>query len=159
MDKMVRKIDNSELNNCLNVIQTSYKDRNKRLGFDENEGHAKITVDELKEMHKNNIEMYSYKINDKIVGFISFRIEESYVKIKDLVVLPEHQKKGIGTILVEFAKKYLENNNKTILKLGMIYENKELLKWYQKQGFVITDIIEYPDAVLKTAKMEYRKDD
>ena len=158
MNKAMRKVDYLELSECLNMIQLSYKDRNKRLGFNEDEGHAKMTLDELKEMYENNIQMFSYSLNDKIIGFISFEIKESHIKIKDLVVSPEYQKEGIGTILINFSKEYLEKNKKEVLKLGMIYENKELLNWYQKQGFTITDIIEYPNTVLKTAKMEYRKD-
>lgn len=158
MNKTMRKVGYLELSECLNMIQLSYKDRNKRLGFNEDEGHAKMTLDELKEMYENNIQMFSYSLNDKIIGFISFEIKESHIKIKDLVVSPEYQKEGIGTILINFSKEYLEKNKKEVLKLGMIYENKELLNWYQKQGFTITDIIEYPNTVLKTAKMEYRKD-
>ena len=159
MDRIINKIDNSKLNDCLNIIKISYKDRNKRLGFDENEGHAKMTFEEINEMYDNNIQMYAYFLEGRIIGFISFRIEESYIKIKDLIVLPEFQKEGIGTELINFAKEYLKYNDKKILKLGLIYENKELLNWYQKQGFVLTDVIEYPNAVLKNAKMEYRKED
>lgn len=151
------KLELDKLNDCLNLIKLAYKDRNKRLGFDENEGHAKITINELTEMYNSGIEMYGYYINNTIIGFISIKQEEIYLKVKDLVVHPDYQKEGIGTKLINFAKELL--NNKSILKLGMIYENKELLKWYQKQGFTITNIIEYPNTKVKTAKLEYRKDD
>ena len=92
MNRMINKIDNSKLNDCLNIIKIAYKDRNKRLGFDKNEGHANMTFEEINEMYHNNIQMYAYFLESRIVGFISFRIEESYIKIKDLIVLPEFQK-------------------------------------------------------------------
>lgn len=154
----IKKIDTTYFNECLSLIKETFLDRNKRLGFELDEGDAKMTPELLSKMF-NTSNFYAYFLDNKIIGLLVLRIEDTFIKLSEIAVLPKYQNKGIGSKLICFAKKQLNINNKDILKLGMIYDNKQLLNWYEKEGFKITEIIKYPNAKTTVAKMEYRKGD
>ena len=149
----IKKIENyGKLKNCLDIIHKAYKKRDEELGYKESQGHSLLTYDELVDMFNTNLQIYGYFLNNDIIGLISYKIKDDYVKIKDFVVLPEHQNKGIGKMLLDFVK---EKND--VIKLGMLYDNKKLLNWYQKNDFCIVEIAEYPNSISKVAYLEYRK--
>ena len=97
----IKKIENyGKLKNCLDIIHKAYKKRDEELGYKESQGHSLLTYDELVDMFNTNLQIYGYFLNNDIIGLISYKIKDDYVKIKDIVVLPEHQNKGIGTRLM-----------------------------------------------------------
>lgn len=145
----IKKINITDLEECLSILHKSYEERDKNLKLDNSvKRHTQITYEELKNMYENNIEMYTYNINNKTIGFISFDVKEDYIKIKDIVVLPEYQSKGIGTNLLDFIKDYSIKLNIHSLRLGLLYNNEKLRKWYEKYGFNIVDIITYDKTIV-----------
>ena len=154
---MIKEIINENiLKDCLDVIITTYKDRDEKLKLSQenNKRHSAMTYDQLKEMYDSGIKMYGYFEQEKIIAFISLEHRAEKIKIKDIVVLPEYQSKGIGKELLDFAKEQAIKNNKSKIILGMIYANEKLRKWYEKYGFKIKEIEEYPSTG-KVARMEY----
>lgn len=151
----INKIDSyNKLQNCLDIIQVSYKKRDEELNLLKDEyRHSYLSFDELKSMYDKSIKMYGYYDNNIQVGFVSFDIRENNIKIKDIVVLPNYQNKGIGTILLDFVKDIAIKENKQKLVLGMIDANEKLKNWYLKYGFVITEVVTYPTQ--KVAYLEY----
>ena len=151
----IYKIDSyDKLRNCLAIIVLCYKKRDEELKLREDiHRHTYLSFDELKTMYDKGIKMYGYYDNDIQVGFVSFDIRETNIKIKDIVVFPNYQNKGIGKELLNFVKEIAIKENKKKLVLGMIDANEKLKNWYLKYGFVITDIITYPTQ--KVAYLEY----
>ncbi|MDD4721724.1 MAG: N-acetyltransferase [Acidaminococcaceae bacterium] len=66
----------------------------------------------------------------EIIGFISF-MRKGF--IGGLFVAKEQQRKGIGTLFINHAKK-----NFTSLELDVYVKNKQALAFYKKQGFSST---------------------
>ncbi len=142
---------------CLDVIHASYLDRDKKLGISDNSHlHSSLSLDELISMFNEGIKMYGYYLDDVLVAFLSFKEREDEVKIKDIVVLPNYQNNGIGKIMIDYVKNYANKVNKKIV-LKMIYENESLRKWYEKNGFKLKEIIDYPTS--KVGRMEFERSD
>lgn len=84
---------------------------------------------------KNKV--FVYQDNQKILGFIAFEkmgLKKSHVlKIINIAVSPEFQKKGIGTELLNHA---IKNNPKIKrLELTCYANNKSAISFYKKFGF------------------------
>ena len=144
-----------ELSECLNVIHKAYEYRDKEMNLKIDEHrHTYMTMDELKNMYKDGIKMYKYCYSNKIIAFLSLKINFDSIKIKDIVVLPEYQNNGVGKELLDFSKIYAIENQKDKIILGFIYNNTKLKTWYEKNGFVLTETKEFPNN--KVGYMEYR---
>lgn len=99
--------------------------------------------------------MFSYFISEKIVGFLEFHIlENSTLKIDNIVILPEYRNMGIGTKFLRYLKEFCKNNGYTKLTLGMIDDNTMLKKWYIKNGFSESHKVKFPKAPFTTVYME-----
>lgn len=74
-------------------------------------------------------ESYVYEVNGEIQGFISL----SKGHINGLFLKVEHQRKGIGTALINHAKE-----RHSMLELFCFIDNKQAQQFYKAQGFTIT---------------------
>lgn len=87
---------------------------------------------------KNHL-YFGYFIGKKIVGCIAIHPSSDFsYGIERLAVLPEYQHKGYGGMLVKFVGNKIKSLGGNKISIGIIFENKILLKWYQKQGFKLT---------------------
>lgn len=154
---IIKEITNyDELKKSLEIIIITYKDRDEKMNLsnENNHRHSNMTYDELKERLDNGIKMYGYYSEEKIIAYLSFEEKEDEIKIRDIVVLPEYQNKGIGRILLDWSKEKTIKSNKSKLILCFIYDNKKLKEWYEKYGFKVTEILEFPGTG-KVGQMEY----
>ena len=60
-----------------------------------------------------------------------------------LGVLPECRKKGYGTALVEVAESEARKKGAILIQIGIIGENTELKKWYEKRGFIFKENLHF----------------
>ena len=154
---IIKEITNyDELKKSLEIIIRTYKDRDEKMNLskENNHRHSNMTYDELKERLDNGIKMYGYYNEEKIIAYLSLEEKEDEIKIRDIVVLPEYQNKGIGRILLDWSKEKTIKSNKSKLILCFIYDNKKLKEWYEKYGFKVTEILEFPGTG-KVGQMEY----
>ncbi len=100
--------------------------------------------------------MFAYHLDEIIVGYIGMHYKDSVIKLDDIVVLPAYQSKGIGTELLEFCLNYSIEHGCTYVRLGMINDNNELRKWYEKKGFETVALKQYPNAPFITGYMEQK---
>ena len=78
---------------------------------------------------------FTARINGKLIGYIDVLSDGSVdAYVQDLIVLPEYQKRGIGSELLKRAIKYLQQ--KKIKAIQVIF-NPELEGFYKKFGFNI----------------------
>ena len=70
----------------------------------------------------------------KKVGILSFLNQES-IFLNELILLPEFQGMGIGTILLKYFMNLATSSKKT-LELEVLKVNKKALKLYQSLGFI-----------------------
>lgn len=83
----------------------------------------------VKETYIPSSKIFVYEDEEDIKGFISI-CDNDYIGA--LFVDINHQGKGIGTKLLEFAKK-----RHKYLRLAVYAENERSLRFYQKSGFSI----------------------
>lgn len=156
-NEVIKEITNyDELKKSLEIIIRTYKDRDEKMNLsnENNHRHSNMTYEELKERFDNGIKMYGYYSEEKIIAYLSLEEKENEIKIRDIVVLPEYQNKGIGRTLLDWAKEQTIKSNKSKLILRFIYDNKKLKEWYEKYGFNVTEILEFPGTG-KVGQMEY----
>ncbi|MEF8878878.1 MAG: ribosomal protein S18-alanine N-acetyltransferase [Candidatus Thermoplasmatota archaeon] len=113
----------------------------------------RLSSQTLTEEYNPNIFNYFYETfpqgflvaeqNHKIIGFIvGLKIDEKKAKILMLSVHPSFRRKRIGTMLL---KRWIKEIKKTLVQkvdLEVRRNNKEAIKFYQKNGFNITNTID-----------------
>lgn len=113
-----------------------------------------LSVDEVisKECFEETIqakEIFVAKIQDEIVGYITFNIKEKsnpsmryrrQLQIEAICVDEKNRGKGIGTELLKHIKEFGKENNCTDLYLTVNKENKNAIKVYEEFGFKVKSI-------------------
>lgn len=113
-----------------------------------------LKVDEVidKEEFKEKIqakEIYIAKTEEKIVGYITLNLKEKrnpimkykkYLTIEAICVDKDERSKGIGTLLLNYAKNKGKEKGCTDLYLTVNKENENAIKIYEKLGFRVKNI-------------------
>jgi ribosomal protein S18 acetylase RimI-like enzyme len=98
---------------------------------------AFINSDGVEVWLKNELKMYGYKIDDKIIGCVGYSYHEDQVYlIERLATLPEYRNLGIGKKLMEFIENEIKNIGGKIAEIHVTDKNTVLREWYKKQGYV-----------------------
>lgn len=108
-------------------------------------GRTDIFVDlsdeELKSDLIKNFEKFEIlvmTINDKIEGYITYKIKENHAKkldIDQLVIAEKSRNKGFGKLLMEEVKNIAKKNNCDRLELNCWLFNENALAMYEHIGF------------------------
>lgn len=95
-----------------------------------------------KEMWEKVLKNTSFSVqvshNDRVIGFARIKDDHKRAMIYDVCVLPNYQKKNIGSILMGQICAYIRKNDFEFTGLVVVPENKSARKFYQKFGFVQT---------------------
>ena len=105
-----------------------------------------------KQILKDRITIINYD-NNKPNGFISFYKlkDESLVEISYLFILPEYQKKGIGSILINACEDIVKKFDVKRIKLGA---EPKSIEFYFKHGYLKTEEV-LQSAVFETLTYPY----
>lgn len=87
---------------------------------------------------------------EKIIGLITYDIQKGECEIISLDSVEEE--KGIGSALVQEVERLALNKNCNVLKLVTTNDNLLALKFYQKRGFILSQI--FNNAVEKARKLK-----
>ena len=86
------------------------------------------------------------EINDVIVGFAVYRIENSMGAVLghllNIAVDPEYRAKGIGTLLLKSFERYCKENGAEYAYLEVRASNKGAIQFYKKNNYRIWGIKE-----------------
>lgn len=113
-----------------------------------------LSVDEVisKEYFEEMIQtrqIFVAKMQDEIVGYITFSIKEKsnpsmryrrQLQIEAICVDEKNRGKGIGTELLKHIKEFGKENNCTDLYLTVNKENENAIKAYEEFGFEVKSI-------------------
>lgn len=113
-----------------------------------------LSVDEV--ISKENFEemlqakeIFIAKIQDEIVGYITFNIKEKnspsmryrkQLQIESICVDKRNRGKGIGTQLLKYVEQYGKEHNCTDIYLTVNEENASAIKMYEEYGFKVKNI-------------------
>ncbi|HUI32453.1 MAG: GNAT family N-acetyltransferase [Dysgonamonadaceae bacterium] len=78
--------------------------------------------------------------NDVDVGYVSYEINHDNsdkTKIHKLYILPEHQRKGIGKIVVDYVAQEARRSQNSALFLNVNKHNESAIGFYEKHGFFL----------------------
>ena len=110
------------------LINTAYEIENGSTGFSF-KCQSRWPTDIMNNLIKHDIDnMYVYIENDKILGCVKAVINDDVVHIGPLAVCKEHQKKGIGSKIMDFtealAKRAIVERASCRTDLISFYENR-----------------------------------
>ena len=96
-----------------------------------------------------NKEIFVAKTRDEIVGYLVINIREiiksimryrKQLSIEVICVDEKYRGKGIGSVLLNYAKKIAKENNCTDIYLTVNEENEDAIKLYEKFGLKVKNI-------------------
>lgn len=141
---MIRKVNEQELSNCVNVIKESFITVANDFGFTiENAPRFTsfaTTEDRLKwHFLGEHRPMYAFFDKDTIVGYYSLLLQENNeCELNNLCVIPSHRHQKIGAELLKHAFDVAKELGCKTMNIGIVEENQVLRKWYETFGFVHT---------------------
>lgn len=122
-DNMIRKFKNQDLDKIMELwLNTNISAHS----FIEKQ-YWKSNFDEVKRMMPQ-AEIYVYEENGDIQGFIGLMNEY----IAGIFVSSQHQSKGIGKMLLDYAKKKRDR-----LDLSVYQENEKAVRFYHRENFAV----------------------
>jgi ribosomal-protein-alanine N-acetyltransferase len=94
----------------------------------------------VKELTQNRFAKYFVcKMNRKIIGFLGLWLIFDDAHIATIAVAPPFMRKGIGTLLVEFAIKLAKESGCNKLILEVRKSNEAAMEFYDKMGFAFVN--------------------
>lgn len=149
---MIRLIEHEEMKQVYELIVRSFQTTVEELNITQEtaKGYtAFLTYEQfIKKFMK--IQLYGY-FNPDLQGCIGLvRKSDVTAKIKWLAVDSAYRHQGIGKKLMA----YLEACHTGKMTLGMIYENKKLLRWYETLGYDVKKIKYFKGHHFQMAYME-----
>lgn len=120
---MIREFQKSDIDEIMKI----WKKENIRTHNFIKKEYWENNYEYVKEL-LTNAEIYVYTLDKKVVGFIG--LNDNY--IEGIFINIEYQRRGIGSSLLNVAKK---NRNK--LELSVYKKNKCAIEFYKKNDFVV----------------------
>ncbi|MBE5861533.1 MAG: GNAT family N-acetyltransferase [Lachnospiraceae bacterium] len=137
---MIREIKETEILECVAVIRESFQTVADEFGFTpENAPRftAFATDEERIRYHfvTEHRPMYGYFLDGKMIGYYSLQIVDSKTcELNNLCVLPQYRFRRFGAELLNHAFDKAKELGCTVMRIGIVEENKALRKWYEKYG-------------------------
>ena len=124
------KKDISKILHVINVAAVKYKDL-----IPDNCWHEPyMSEQELFDEFINNVRMFGYKRNNKLIGVIGIQKVKNVILIRHAYTLTHFQGKGAGSSLLEYL---LKKNQNSRLLVGTWQKATWAIKFYEKFGFVL----------------------
>ena len=140
------KIDNQvEINNLAKQVHKLHVNWNPDMFLDVEQV---IPIERLERLLETE-SIYIAKLKDKIIGYIIINIKEKddgiiryrkILNIDTLCVDEEYRGLGIGTKMLEFAKRIGKEKNCTDMRLAVNPNNKNAIKVYENFGMKASNI-------------------
>lgn len=157
-DLTIREIRDSDIDECLDVIRTSFLTVAEDLGITELNcptNAAFMKRERLVHEKDNDTLMYVACLLGKIVGFIGIKGKnDNEFEIKRLVILPRYRHYGYGKLLLDFANDKAISLGGEKITIGIIEDNIRLKKWYLDYGFKSTGTKVFPHLPFTVGFME-----
>lgn|GEM_PF-282978 len=164
---IIKPFNKSEIDDYINVIQTSFQTVAKELEltkgifpasgafFDKNGFHKLLNKGAVM------VGLYAEEDNQsKLVGCIAYSANDGKkYKIMKLAILPSYRHKGYGSRLMDHIENIIDESSGNVLSLGMVSENEVLKKWYVDRGFQIVKVKRYKQTNFNICFMEKKIND
>ncbi|WP_134704763.1 GNAT family N-acetyltransferase [Ammoniphilus sp. YIM 78166] len=128
---MIKKIDLSRRENAIKVFNIqipSYMVEAEIIGSYEIPP-LKDTIDTLQQCGEI---FFGYYLEEELCGAISIKVDHDEIDIHRLIVHPNHFKKGIAQMLLNYIESEFEVGT---IKVGTGSKNTPAIRFYKKNGF------------------------
>jgi len=138
----IRKIQEKDIDECVNVIRASFQTVADEFGFTEENAprYTAFATDAQRirwQLLEEQRPMYAYFEEDILVGFYSLALQdENACELNNLCVVPAYRHKGIGKALLLDAIERAIELGCSKMNIGIVEENQILRKWYEDFGFI-----------------------
>ena len=93
----------------------------------------------LAEEQERGTVLYGLSDEDGLSGCMALkRKDEATFSLEKLAVAPWSRNRGYGGALVAHAVEEVRRSGGGTICIGAMYENRKLVRWYERQGFSIT---------------------
>jgi len=157
---MIRKITSIiDIEESVKVLQASFGTVARQFNLTQENcptNSAFITDAKLQEEWERGISMFGLFEKDKQIGFVALEKSstDSLFYLEKLAVIPDYRHKNYGKELMDFACKFVKNENGKKISIGIINENLVLKEWYTRYGFVEKEIKVYSHLPFTVCMME-----
>lgn len=155
---MIEPIKKEFLYQCLSIMQLGYENTAIQFGMTEENcpyrGRTRLPYDILEKEYNSGCQMYVYRLDTELVGFLSLIIDKQEMHINDIVIVPTYQNNGFGSELMQFAMEQAKEKGCKKIVLGMVHDNTPLRHWYEKFGFRTTKLRKYEKVTYTVGTME-----
>lgn len=140
---MIRAMREEEIPVCVALIRRSFATVAEEFGFTEENAPrftAFATTEQRLMWHFGGEKRPMFVYEDEqgeIVGYYSLLLQENgECELNNLCVAPEYRHGKIGEVLLQHAYETAKANGSTKMNIGIVEENVQLRKWYEKYGAV-----------------------
>ena len=145
--KNIRLASKADIQQLTILINTAYRTRG---GWTTEEGM--IQGDRIQEkqlydlLNLENFQLFVLEIDNKLLGCIGVSLGQQVAEIGSFAVAPAEQNSGYGKQLLDFAESHIfEIFKKNVIQMSLLNVRTELLVYYQRHGYQLTEKIEaYP---------------
>jgi N-acetylglutamate synthase-like GNAT family acetyltransferase len=136
----IRRCSVSDIKHVLFVINKSNAEAYRKIIPPKYFREPVFTYEELSKKF-SEMTFYAYELDDKIVGVAALQTESPHLSyVRFVYILPEHQRKGIGTSLVTYIEAEARKLGVKKLKVPYIDINaKWAISFYTKLGYKIVE--------------------
>ena len=160
-DSIIREVNKSDLNECLEVIHKSFSTVAEQFGLtkDNCPKHTSFIPVYFLETQMNwGWHMFALCSGERIVGYMSLSKEnDNTFELHNLAVLPELRHNGYGKKLLDYAKDKVKSLGGSKIEIGIIEESTVLKNWYIANGFVHTGTKKFDHLPFTSGYLEWRK--
>lgn len=157
---MIRRIDGTQLSQCLEVIHRGFMTVAEEFGLTPENcptNGAFMPYSRLENDYNQGDLMFGCFEEGELVGFMQLSQKDAgRFELEKLSVLPEFRHRGYGEALAETAKSEAARRGGERLTIGIIEKNTRLKLWYEKLGFVSTGTREFAHLPFTVGFMELR---
>jgi N-acetylglutamate synthase-like GNAT family acetyltransferase len=140
----VRKANLRDASDVLLVINISNAEAYRKIIPPQYFKEPVFTYEDILEKFRH-MDFYVYELEGKMVGVAALECKDDLANIRFVYILPEHQRKGIGTSLI----KYIEDEARKLgfrrLRVPYVDMNADwAINFYKKLGYRIAEKREKP---------------
>lgn len=146
-----------QLTDCAGVIRESFAPVAERffLTPENCPTHTSfITPQRLIFESQNGVLMYALYVDEKLSGFVGLDKREGYAVVEHLCVLPQLQRQGLGTMLLDFITVKAEQMGYKKLSAGLIDADTALKSFYERAGYRQAEKRDFPHLPFTVCYME-----
>jgi GNAT superfamily N-acetyltransferase len=135
----IRSVKTEELGACLGTLHAAFGESARKYGYTKESypsSGAYVTIDDLKSAKERGVHMYAAFVGDTVAGYVQLeKKKDGIYMFRRFAVLPEYQSIGLGKALIAHCRKRASAIGVRKIELLMMYENTELLAFYERNGF------------------------